>query len=89
MTAIEIALIVLITIWSVIFIVIGIAVLIVFLTVKRALTKVDRLLDRTEEIANKADLPSKLVTASIVGFMAKNGFGTIKKILKTLMALKK
>ncbi len=89
MTAIEIALIVLITIWSIIFIVIGVALLIVFFSVKRALKKVDRLLDRTEEIANKADLPSKLVTASIVGFMAKNGFGTVKKVLGAFMAFKK
>lgn len=89
MTAIEIALIVLISIWSIIFIVIGIALLIVFFSVKKALKKVDRLLDRTEEIANKADLPSKLVTASIVGFMAKNGFGAVKKMLSAFMSFKK
>jgi heme/copper-type cytochrome/quinol oxidase subunit 2 len=88
MTPVEIALIILITIWSIIFIVIGIAVLIVFLSVRRAMKKVDTILDRTEELANKADLPSKLITASIVGFMAKNGYGTIKKIIATLTALK-
>ena len=89
MSPVEVALIILITIWSIIFIVIGIAVLLVFLSVKRALTKVDRILDKTEELANQADLPSKLVTASIVGFMAKNGYGTIKKLIGTLMSFKK
>lgn len=89
MTPIEIALIILITIWSIIFIVIGVAVILVFISVRRALKKVDTILDRTEELANKADLPSKLVTASIVGFMAKNGYGTIKKIINTFASLKK
>lgn len=89
MTAVEIALIVLITIWSIIFIVIGVAVLVVFFSVKKALKRVDKLLDRTEEIANKADLPSKLVTASIVGFMAKNGFGTLRKIISGVMSMKR
>lgn len=88
MSAVEIALIVLITIWSIIFIVIGIAVIVVFLAVRRAMKKVDIILDKTEELANKADLPSKLITASIVGFMAKNGYGTIKKIISTIVSLK-
>ncbi len=88
MSAVEIALIILITIWSIIFIVIGIAVILVFLSIKRAMKKVDTILDKTEELANKADLPSKLITASIVGFMAKNGYGTIKKIISTIMSLK-
>jgi heme/copper-type cytochrome/quinol oxidase subunit 2 len=89
MTPVEIALIILITIWSLIFVVIGVLVLVIFLSVKRAMTKVDRILDKTEALADKADLPSKLVTASIVGFMAKNGFGTIKKIIGAFIAAKK
>ena len=89
MSGLEIALIILITIWSLIFIAIGIMVLVIFLSIKRAMTKVDRILDKTEELANKADLPSKLVTASIVGFMAKNGLGTVRKIISTVMSFKK
>lgn len=89
MSAVEIALIVLITIWSIIFIVIGIAVIVVFLAVRRAMKKVDTILDKTEELANKADIPSKLVTAAIMSFMAKNGYSTIKKLISTVMAFKK
>lgn len=88
MSPVEIALIILITIWSVIFIVIGTMVIIVFLSIRRAMQKVDRILDRTEEMANKADIPSKIVTASIMGFMAKNGYGTVKKLINAIMAMK-
>ncbi len=89
MSPVEIALIVLITIWSVIFIVIGLAVIVVFLSIRRAMRKVDNILDKTEELANKADLPSKLVTASIMSFMAKNGYTTIKKLITSIMSFKK
>ncbi len=89
MSGLELALIILITIWSLIFIAIGVMVLVIFLSIKRAMKKVDTILDKTEELANKADLPSKLVTASIVGFMAKNGLGTVRKIISTVMAFKK
>jgi heme/copper-type cytochrome/quinol oxidase subunit 2 len=89
MSAVEIALIILITIWSIIFIVIGVALIVVFLSVRRAMRKVDNILDKTEELANKADLPSKLVTAAIMSFMAKNGYGTIKKLISAVMSFKK
>jgi hypothetical protein len=89
MSGLELALIILITIWSIIFIAIGLMVLFIFLSIKRALKKVDTILDKTEELANKADLPSKLITASIVGFMAKNGYGTIKRIISTFASMKK
>ncbi len=81
MTGLEVALIILIIIWSLIFIIIGIAILMVFLAVKKAVNKANQILDRTEEVANKVDLPSKVVIASIVTFMAKNSFGGIKSIL--------
>lgn len=89
MSGIEIALIILITIWSIIFIVIGVAVILVILSVRRAMKKVDFILDKTEELANKADIPSKLVTASIMAFMAKNGYGTLKKLVAAIMSFKK
>lgn len=88
MSGVEIALIILITIWSIIFIVIGIAVILVILSIRRAIKKVDTILDKTEELANKVDLPSKLITASIVGFMAKNGYGTLKRLISAVMSFK-
>lgn len=81
MTGLEVALIILVTIWSIIFIVIGIAILMVFLAVRKAVNKANQILDRTEEVANKVDLPSKVVVASIVAFMAKNSFGGLKSLI--------
>lgn len=89
MTILETALIVLVVIWSVIFLIIGIALVMIFLAVKRAITKANDILDKTEAVADKVDLPSKVVMASIVAFMAKNSFGTIKKIISSIMSAKK
>lgn len=89
MSFLEIALIVLVVIWSVIFLIIAIALIMIVLSVKRAVSKANDILDKTEVIANNINLPSKVVIATIVGFMAKNSFGTIKKILSSLMASKK
>lgn len=89
MSPLEIALIVLVAIWSVIFLIIGIALVMIFLAVKRAITKANDILDKTEAVADKVDLPSKVVMASIVAFMAKNSFGTIKKVISGIMSSKK
>ncbi len=86
MTGLEIILIILIAIWSVIFLVIGIMLVMVFFQVKRAISKANSILDKTALIADKADLPSKVVTASIIAFMAKNSFGPLKKILTTILS---
>lgn len=89
MTALEAALIILVVIWSVIFLIIGIALVMIFLAIKRAITKANDILDKTEAVADKVDLPSKVVMASIVAFMAKNSFGSIKKIISGIMSAKK
>lgn len=88
MTILETALIILVVIWSIIFLIIGIALVMIFLAVKRAITKANDILDKTEAVADKVDLPSKVVMASIVAFMAKNSFGTIKKIISGIMSTK-
>lgn len=89
MSALEIALIILVAIWSVVFLIIGIALVMIFFAVKRAITKANDILDKTEAVADKVDLPSKVVMASIVAFMAKNSIGPIKKLISTIMAKKK
>lgn len=88
MSALEIALIILVAIWSIVFLIIGIALVMIFFAVKRAITKANDILDKTEAVADKVDLPSKVVMASIVAFMAKNSFGTIKKIISGIMSKK-
>lgn len=88
MSPLEIALIALVTIWSVIFIIIAIALVMLILTIRRGLNKANDILDKTEAVANKVDLPSKVVIASIVAFMAKNSFGGIKKIIGSFLSKK-
>lgn len=89
MTVLEIALIVLVVIWSVIFVIIAAALIMVFFAVKRAIKKANHILDKTEAVADKVDLPSKMITASIIAFMAKNSFGTIKKLVSSIIAARK
>ncbi|MBI2593730.1 hypothetical protein HYW44_03740 [Candidatus Daviesbacteria bacterium] len=89
MSALEIALIILVAIWSIIFLIIGISLVMIFFAVKRAITKANDILEKTEAVADKVDLPSKVVMASIVAFMAKNSIGPIKKLISTIMAKKK
>lgn len=60
----------------------------IFFAIKRAITRANDILDKTEAVADKVDLPSKVVMASIVAFMAKNSFGTIKKIISGIMSKK-
>ena len=89
MTVLEATLIILVVIWSIIFLIIGIALVMIFFSIKRAIGKANDILDKTEAVADKVDLPSKVVMASIVAFMAKNSFGTIKKIIGNIMSAKK
>lgn len=89
MTALEAALIILVAIWSLIFLIIGIALVMIFLAIRRAIGKANEILDKTEAVADKVDLPSKVVMASIVAFMAKNSLGSIKKIISTIMSARK
>ena len=88
MSVLEIALIILVIIWYIIFLIIGIALVMIFFSIKRAITKANDILDKTEAVADKVDLPSKVVIASIVAFMAKNSFGTVRKIISGIMSKK-
>lgn len=88
MSPLEIALIILVSIWSIIFIIIAVAIIMLILTIKKGLSKANDILDKTGAVADKVDLPSKLVMATIVGFVAKNSFGTIKKLISGLMSKK-
>ena len=88
MSVLEVALIILVVIWSIIFIIIAVALIMVFLAIKKAIGKANDILDKTEAVADKVDLPSKVVMASIVAFMAKNSFGTIKKIINGIISRK-
>lgn len=89
MNGLEIALIVLITIWSIIFLIIAVAFIMLFFTIKRAMKKANNILDKTEEVAGKIDLPSKVVITSILAFMAKNSVGGIKQLISAFIKNRK
>lgn len=81
MGILEGVLVILILIWTIIFVVIGVGVWIIFRGVKKALNRVDHILDITEQKAEAFDLPSKIAVASILGFMSKNSYSVIKKLV--------
>lgn len=84
MNGLEIALIILVLIWTVIFVIIAVAILLIIFSIKRAMDKANKILDETEAIANKVDLPSKVVIASILAFMAKTSASTIRDVISNL-----
>lgn len=88
MSPLEFALIILVILWSIIFLIIGVVLIMIFLAVKRAITKANDILDKTEAVANKVDLPSKVVMASIIAYVAKNSFGPIKKFVGGILSKK-
>ncbi len=89
MTLLEGALVALVIIWTVIFIIIGVMVFIVYRMVKRALDKANNILDVTQTKAEEFDLPSKLVIGSVLGFMAKQSIGPLMKIIGGALNRKK
>ncbi len=89
MSLLEIALVTLVSIWTIIFVVIAAAVILVFFAIRRALNKANKILDETEDIAKRVDLPSKVVIASILGFLAKNMAGSVKDIIGVFLKGKK
>ena len=89
MTLLEGALVALILIWTVIFIIIAVAIFLLYKSVKRALDKANTILDETQAKAEEFDLPSKLVTASVVGFIAKQSMGPLMKFIGRAVSKKK
>jgi SNF family Na+-dependent transporter len=81
MNPLEVLLVILVSIWTVIFIVVAAAIVVVFLGVKKAIDKANKILEETEDVAKRVDLPSKVVIASILAFLARNTAGSIKGII--------
>lgn len=85
MNPLELLLIILVSLWTVIFMVVAAAILLVFLGVKRAVDKANKILDETEDVAKRVDLPSKVVIASILTFLAKNTAGQVKDLISEFL----
>lgn len=89
MNILEIALTILVSVWTVIFLMIAIAGFLIYRSIKKGLDKVNKFLDTTEEIAESASIPTKVVVASIVGFMAKNGISGLKNVARNFFDKKR
>lgn len=80
MNGLEIALVLLVSVWTLIFIILAVVMLIIFLAIKRAVDKFNNLLDQTERAAEEVQLPLKMAMAGIAGLASKNAFDAIKKL---------
>ncbi len=82
MSGLETALVILVGIWTLIFAVIAIAMIIIFFSIRRAIKKANKLLDKAEVEADKMNLPSKMIISSIMAFVARNSLQSVKDAFK-------
>ncbi len=82
MDILQVVLVILVSVWTLIFIIITALVFVIFVGVRRIVRKISNIVDETEDVARKVDIPSKIVMASILGFMAKNSAEQIKSFIK-------
>jgi hypothetical protein len=82
MSGLEAALVILVGVWTLIFAIIAVSILLIFLSIRRAIKKANNLLDKAEAEADKVNLPSKLIISSIMAFVARNSFQSIKDAFK-------
>lgn len=70
MSPLETALVVLISIWSIIFVLVGIFLIILLVSVKRALDKVNRILKTTENVTEGVGVPLTMLFDKISSFFS-------------------
>ncbi len=83
MTPLETALVILISIWTIIFILVGVGMIILFFQIRRAVTKVNHILQTTEDIAERVEIPIRTISAGILGFVGKMSAQGITNFLKS------
>lgn len=71
MTPLESALVVLVLIWSLIFIIIAFALIIILIQVRRGLEKINKILDNAENVAENVSGPLKTVSSVVANFLKK------------------
>lgn len=86
MSGLEIALIILVVIWSLIFLIIAIALIVLFWGVKKGIDKINNILENTQSITQNIASPlSKAVTGAnllkdVIGTFVKFKKGKTKKL---------
>lgn len=71
MTPIETALIVLIIVWSIIFIIFGVAMFIILLGVKKGIDKINSILDDAHTLTSGVSRPIQAATNTLMGLVGK------------------
>lgn len=77
MTPLETALVILISIWSLIFVIIAIFLILMIIKVQKMVNKLNHIVETTENVADGVSAPLKMVAAGIANFM-KNKVKTKK-----------
>lgn len=85
MSGLETALVILVSLWTIIFAIIAAAMLMIFFSIKRGLKKVNDIIDKTEAVADQVNLPSKAVLLAIMAFLSKNSVDGIKNLVTTFL----
>jgi hypothetical protein len=71
MTPLETALVALVIIWTLIFVVVAIAMVVLLLGLKRALDKINRILDQGEDMARGLGAVGKVTASGLSGLLMK------------------
>ncbi len=82
MTPLETALVILISIWTIIFILVGIGMIVLFIQIRKAIDKVNQILQTTEDIAERVEIPIRTISAGILGFIGKISAQGISSFIK-------
>lgn len=81
MSPLEIALVILVGIWSIIFIIIAIAAIMMVREVKRAMDRVNEILETFDQTVNNVAGPIQTISAALMGMVAKSGIDTVKNFI--------
>ncbi len=85
MSPLEIALIILVFIWSLIFVIFGTVLIIIFLRIKHSLEKLNKILDTTGDVASGV----KAMAAGAASIFGKSRVSSIKKLVAKTVGRKK
>lgn len=89
MEPLETALVILVSIWSLIFIMIAIAMIFLLREVKRALDKVNHILETTEEVAEGVGVPLKMAATGVAKFFNRKRNSTSSTVKRLSAGNKK
>lgn len=89
MTSLEVFLIVIITIWTLVFVVFGVILVFVLLQLKKALEKINGMINTAEDMAHEVGTSFKSVAAGIATIATKNLLGAAAKKIVQLRSGRK